>query len=238
MKATPYYDRDEIVIYCGDCLEVMPGLEGVDSLISDIPYGIDFDTDYTRFSGGASEQHRHKHRRINGDDKTFNPSHLLNHRRVVLFGANTFSLPIGAYLVWDKRSPGANKNAMADAEIAWMNNGHGVYIFEHSWDGFNRASERGTNYHPTQKPVIVMQWIIQKAKPQGLICDPYMGSGSTLVAAQREGRRAVGIELSEEYCKIAVERLASPTFFSLPQANGYTPKPEQLALEFEDNHGD
>ncbi len=227
----PFYDRDGITIWCGDCLEVMPGLDDIDSLISDVPYGIDFNTDYTRFSGGASEQHRHRH--IAGDDKAFDPLHLLKHRRVVLFGANTFSLPIGAYLVWDKRTPGANKNVMADAEIAWMNNGHGVYIFEHAWDGFNRASERGTNYHPAQKPVAVMQWIIQKAKPQGLICDPYMGSGSTLVAAQREGRQAVGIELDESYCQIAVERLASPTFFSLPQQANGKPKLEQLALGLE-----
>lgn len=234
MKMTPYYDRDGITIWCGDCLEIMPGLDDIDSLISDVPYGIDFDTDYTRFSGGASEQHRHRH--IAGDDKAFDPSHLLKHRRVALFGANTFALPIGAYLVWDKRTPGANKNVMADAEIAWLNSGHGVYIFEHSWDGFNRASERGTNYHPAQKPVAVMQWIIQKVRPQGLICDPYMGSGSTLVAAQREGRRAGGIELSEEYCQTAVERLRQPGFFSLPQQTNGKPKPRQLALEFEDNH--
>ena len=231
MKATPYYDKDGITIYCGNCLEVMPGLEGVDSLISDPPYGVNFNTDYTRFSGGVAPQAIHK--AVYGDDKLFDATPLLAYRRVVLWGANCYPLPQGTNLVWDKRSKGNDKSIMSDAEIAWMNSGHGVYIFHHTWDGYRRDSERGTKYHPNQKPVIVMQWIIEKAKPQGLICDPYMGSGSTLVAAQREGHRAVGIELFEEYCQAAVERLASPTFFSLPQANGSEPKPEQLVLGLE-----
>lgn len=225
---TPYYQRNGITIYCGDCKEILPGLKGIDSLITDPQYGIDFDTDYTRFTGGQAIQKTHQP--IHGDNEPFDPSHLLNYRRVILWGANCYShkLPLGAWLIWDKRTPNANKNVMSDAEVAWFNNGHGVYIFQHTWDGFNRASERGTAYHPTQKPVILMKWSIEKAKPQGVICDPYMGSGSTLRAAKDLGYPAIGIEISEAYCEIAVKRLQQVSMFEqLPQA---MPEIEQAAL--------
>ena len=71
--------------------------------------------------------------------------------------------------------------------------------------------------HPTQKPVALMKWCLRlRWTPSGTILDPYMGSGTTLVAAQQLGRRAVGIEINEQYCSIAVKRLRQPTFWSLP----------------------
>lgn len=84
--------------------------------------------------------------------------------------------------------------------------------------------------HPTQKPVALMSYLIRTyTNPGELILDNTMGSGTTLVAAQNEGRRAIGIEISEEYCRIAVDRLRQPSFFSLPNM---TPeeKPEQATL--------
>jgi len=86
--------------------------------------------------------------------------------------------------------------------------------------------------HPTQKPVALYQYLIRTyTTPHELILDITMGSGTTLVAAQNEGRRAIGIELSEEYCAIAVDRLRQPSFFSLPvepKANGHAAKQEAL----------
>ena len=84
--------------------------------------------------------------------------------------------------------------------------------------------------HPTQKPVALLQYLIRTyTNPNEIILDNTMGSGTTLVAAQREGRRAVGIELSEDYCKIAVERLRQPSFFSIPD-KPQPPQAEQMAL--------
>jgi site-specific DNA-methyltransferase (adenine-specific) len=71
--------------------------------------------------------------------------------------------------------------------------------------------------HPTQKPVDLLAYLIRTyTNPGEIILDNTMGSGTTLVAAQREGRRAIGIDISEEYCAIAVDRLRQPSFFSIP----------------------
>lgn len=86
------------------------------------------------------------------------------------------------------------------------------------------------NCHPTQKPVALLAYLIRTyTNPGELILDNTMGSGTTLLAAQNEGRRAVGIELSEEYCKIAVDRLRQPSFFSIPNQSKEK-KPEQLEI--------
>jgi len=226
---TPYYNRDGIAIYCGDSDIILSSLD-VRNIITDPPYSVDFDTDYTRFSGGVATNSVWK--TIANDNPNFSVNKLLKYKNVCLFGANCFPLPKGTLLVWDKRAEAGSKNVMSDAEVAWLNRGHGVYIFSHKWDGFNRASERGEKFHPTQKPVALMRWVIGKANPSGVICDPYMGSGSTLIAAQQLGRQAIGIELSEEYCKIAVERLRQPSFFSLPQVETKeTPKQAELFNE-------
>ena len=232
----PFYQRDGITIYHGDQSEILPQLVNVDTVITDPPYGIDHDTEYN-FSGGSVLGNQYK--RIKGDDKPFDPSHLLNYRKVILWGANCYSdkLPQGSWLVWNKRQPKGNKNVMSDAEVAWMNTGHGVYIFDHIWDGFIRQSEKGENYHPTQKPVALMRWCIQKAKPQGVIVDPYFGSGSLLVAARDLGFQAIGIEAEIEYCRVAVSRLAQQTLFTLPNNRlhmdaGDSPRlPSQSTLE-------
>lgn len=80
-------------------------------------------------------------------------------------------------------------------------------------NGWQKAKED----HPTQKPVALLAYLIRTyTNPGEIILDNTMGSGTTLVAAQNEGRQAVGIELNEEYCKIAVERLRQPSFFSIP----------------------
>jgi site-specific DNA-methyltransferase (adenine-specific) len=77
--------------------------------------------------------------------------------------------------------------------------------------------------HPTQKPIALNAYLIRTyTNPGEIILDNCIGSGTTLLAAQNEGRRAVGIEISEEYCEIAVDRLRQPSFFSIPDK----PKPE------------
>lgn len=90
------------------------------------------------------------------------------------------------------------------------NKGHGVYIFQHEWDGFMRASERGKGkrIHPTQKPVALMEWVVEKCTKAGdTVFDPYMGSGSTALACINTGRNFVGCEIVQEYFDGAQDRV-------------------------------
>ena len=86
---------------------------------------------------------------------------------------------------------------MSEAELAWTNLGKGVRIFRHRWFGLIRDSERGEHFHPTQKPVAMMRWIIEKWTRIGdLVLDPYCGSGPTLLACAESGRGGIGIEIA------------------------------------------
>ena len=223
----PAYDRDGITIYHADCRDILPTLDpaGVALVVTDPPYGVAWDTDYTRFTKGADVSGVFK--RIANDADPFDPTPLLSFPRAILFGANAFSdrLPLGSWLVWDKRSPGGAKNVLSDGEVAWYSEGHGVYLYSHTWDGFNRASERGEpRVHPTQKPVALMAWILERyTKPGDLVLDPYMGSGPVAKAAQTLGRRYIGIELVREYVDAAINRLAQEPLFTPSSEVGVAP---------------
>jgi site-specific DNA-methyltransferase (adenine-specific)/modification methylase len=147
---------------------------------------------------------------IIGDDEPFDPSHLLSYRRVILWGGNHYAscLPDSrCWLVWDKRAGGKSDN-QADTELAWTNFDEPARLFSHLWRGTIKESEKDQRrVHPTQKPVSLMQWCLSIAKPCGVVCDPYMGSGSTLRAAANMGFPCVGIELNERYCEAAAKRL-------------------------------
>jgi DNA modification methylase len=208
---TPYYDDGTCTIYHGDCREILPMLPraSADLIIADPPYGAG-----TSRRGIAMGRPWHRsHDFLIGDTEPFDPTPLLCFPRLVLFGANYYAdklPPSGSWLVWDKRrggtvTPGWNGS---DAELAWTNLGNSVRVFSHLWTGYKRDSEISQHYHPTQKPVALMAWIIaQFTQPGDLILDPYMGSGPVLRAAKDLGRRAIGIEIEERYCEIAARRL-------------------------------
>jgi DNA modification methylase len=147
---------------------------------------------------------------MQGDEGDFDPAFLLSFENLIIWGANNFAhrLPPGGWLVWAKKHPNLIGKFMSDAEVAWINKGHGVFLFPHEWDGFNRASERGKFYHPTQKPTALMRWCIEKFPNTEKILDPFMGSGTTLRAAKDLGRKAIGIEIEERYCEIAAKRMS------------------------------
>jgi len=215
MDMTPYYDEDGITIYHGDCRDAIVQLE-FDAVVTDPPYGIDLDTDYSSLSGTAEfnavkGHYRGKvHARVAGDDAPFDPMTLIDMGRpCALFGVNHYSSRLpdgGSWHVWDKRD-GLGSNMLADFEIWWTSYPSGPSrIFRHKWLGYMRASEVGDHFHPTQKPTALMRAIINKA-PSGVILDPFMGSGTTLRAAKDLGRKAIGIEIEERYCEIAAKRL-------------------------------
>lgn len=85
-------------------------------------------------------------------------------------------------------------------------------VFRHLWMGALRASEKSSceRKHPTQKPTILMRWILEKFSEKGqVICDPFMGSGTTGVACKELNRNFIGIEINKEYFDIAQKRIAN-----------------------------
>jgi len=208
----PYYDHAGIQIFHGDCREVLPTLatDDVDLVLTDPPYGVAERTDRASKGRGLLAP-CYDFPPVHGDDEPFDPAHLLVFRRLVLWGANYYAdklPPSPSWLVWDKRD-GIPSNDNADCEMAWSNLGGPARLFRHRWNGMIKASEREKRrVHPTQKPVVLMAWIISAHAPAGgLVLDPYMGSGPTLRAAKNLGRSAIGIEIEERYCEIAAKRL-------------------------------
>jgi site-specific DNA-methyltransferase (adenine-specific) len=206
----------EYELHLGDCLEVLKTFprDQIAAVVSDPPYGMDWDTNGKRYSGGKnrgarSQQGRDWEAPIANDDKPFDPSPWVEFPKAVLWGSNHSGqrLPVGTTLVWVKRLPHAYGTFLSDAEIAWQKGGHGVYCFEKVNGGVDFINRQ----HPTQKPVELMVWCIEKLNlPAGAtILDPYMGSGTTGVAAARLGYSFIGIELNPTYHAIASKRIAA-----------------------------
>ena len=210
---TPYYSDDLVTIYHGDCRAQLP--PPGDVLMTDPPYGIGYSPGVGgrgfRSKGGQPIGKNWTGKDIvRGDDTPFDPAPWLDYRRVVLFGANHYAdrLPSASeWVVWDKRD-GLPSNDFADCELIWTNGGGPARVWSHRWMGLMRDSERGEpRLHPTQKPVSLLRWLVERYSASGdVIVDPFMGSGTTLVAAKHLNRRAIGIEIEERYCEIAATR--------------------------------
>lgn len=202
----PYYSDSLVTIYHGDCRDVLPalGLPEVALLLSDPPYGINHEP--TRRSDGSK---RWGAERVRGDAEPFDPAHLLAYQRAVLWGANWYAdklPPSGGWVFWDKTPKGRKEGfTSSDGELAWTNCSCLLRTFRLQWGGEARGGEGF--YHPTQKPVALMRWLIQEyAAPDGVVLDPYCGAGPALVAARDLKRRAIGIEIEEHHCATAAER--------------------------------
>lgn len=134
----------------------------------------------------------------------------LAYPKVVLWGANHFAgrLPVGTSLVWIKKADHLFGTFLSDCEIGWMKGGHGVYAHREQFPPPSRMAENfGKTAHPTQKPVGLMAWAIQKAKATGTVLDPFMGSGTTGVACTALGLPFVGIEIDPRYFAVALDRI-------------------------------
>lgn len=204
-----------VTLYLGDCREILPTLGKVDAVVTDPPYGMNWNTDSSRFSGGHREnvnrrlQGRSDWGDVTADDKAFDPTPFLAFPKAILWGANHYAsrLPVGTTLVWIKKFDTAFETFLSDAEVAWMKGGHGVYCRRDLT--MNHATGTTQRLHPTQKPVGIMSWCLEKT--DGVILDPFMGSGTTGVAAVQMGRRFIGIEIEPKYFDIACKRIAAAT---------------------------
>ena len=214
ISITPYYEElnGSGILYCADCLSVLKMLPDkcVDLILTDPPYGIGAD----KGVGGFGSSKTDKHYEDNWDENT--PSQevfdemLRVGKLVVIFGGNFFTdkLPVnGHWIVWDKKGDIAFDNPFGDCELAWTNvNKKSVKKYKVIQQGFIGAEKQ--RWHPTQKPVSVIGQIIRDyTKESDIILDPFLGSGTTAVAAKELGRRFIGIEISPAYCKLSADRL-------------------------------
>lgn len=207
----------DCLLYLGDCLQIAPSLTGVEAIVTDNPYGGGFDFDSRRFTGGTPKKALgpgRGDRRVIGDDEPFDPAPWLKYKEVILWGSNHFAsaLPRGSTLIWLKKRPQHYGTRLSDAEVGWQKGGYGVYAFHAPDSNGRRAAEAfGSAFagtaHPTQKPIALMEWCVSRTRGQTIL-DPYMGSGTTLVACAKLGRKGVGIELDPEYFEVACERVA------------------------------
>jgi len=231
-------------LWHGDCLELFELLPNVEAVISDPPYGQAYKVN-TFYAGGvrtsAVVQRNGKTLQVNpnvypdimGDDSPFDPSPLLLLAPIVmLWGAHKFAdrLPQGGWLVWDKVPTGKRRD-QGDGEAAWINRDQPMRIFRLLWDGLcvgegarHECTAGQQRHHPSQKPEILMRWCIEEAGRPASILDPYMGSGSTGVAAMQMGLSFVGVEAERRYFDIACERIARA------QAQGTLLKPEPMPI--------
>jgi site-specific DNA-methyltransferase (adenine-specific) len=194
---TPYYDDGNgIVIYHGDCREILPQLPKVDLVLTDPPYGI---AQVMRGGKGAG-----RWTLLSDGNPWDNEAPDLQFMMdtagtYVIWGGNYFSLPLSrCWLVWDKLNA---VPTMGQCELAWTSIDRPIQRFE--W-----PVGRNNHGHPTEKPLELIAWSIKQSRTSGMILDPFMGSGTTLRAAKDLGRKCIGIEIEEKYCEIAVKRLS------------------------------
>jgi len=207
LKDYLYYHEEgqpDIKLYLGDCAEIIPLLEKVDLIITDPPYGINYQS--------QDRPNEINYEKIYGDDCEKELSWLLNRKEVmVIFGANNFyqQLPHkGIWLCWDKRlSEKADKMLGSAFELAWCNRATGYFKMYRVLHGGVVNADGGSRYHPTQKPVMLFKMIIKDFFISGTILDPFMGSGTAALACKELKRNFIGIEINEKYCEIAKKRL-------------------------------
>lgn len=187
----------------GDCLAVMKELGRFDAVVTDPPYGIGRDGQ-KRTTGGNGGRKAYD---FKGWDHSRPPAEVFESilkvsREQVIWGGNYFAdllPPTGKWLVWDK----GQRIDQSDGELAYTSKDGALRIMTQ-----NRVAllVEGAQ-HPTQKPISVMEWSLQQLPGALTVLDPFMGSGTTLVACQRLGRMGTGVEIDPEYWTVACERV-------------------------------
>ncbi len=197
MSLKPYYDEDGITIFHADCRELLHTFN-VAAVVTDPPYGV--------LANGSAAVRRSLGNDSDGQVAWDIAPDIGVMTQVIacapvqmIWGGLHLPLPVTyGYLVWDKQIDGLN---FGECEVCWTSMRFAPRIFRYRAVGVD-----GGKQHPTQKPVDLMKWCLGFA-PDGMVLDPFMGSGTTLRAAKDLGRRAVGVEIEERYCEIAANRL-------------------------------
>lgn len=209
-----YYQDDWVTLYHGDCLEQTQWLEA-DVLVTDPPYGIKWqgittgvNKGYDKHSAGITNDHS-----IEVRDEVLNRWGI---KPAIVFGSWRVDRPANTEhrLIWHKAG-----QAPGPLNAPFMTQDEEIYILGKGFRSSSppmrsvirtdehRGIEVGKIGHPTPKPIKLMELLIDRC-PEGLIADPFAGSGATLVAARNLGRKVIGVELEEKYCELIAKRLS------------------------------
>jgi DNA modification methylase len=249
-EVTPYYEADGVTIYHGDCLDVLPTLGPVDHVITDPPYEVEAHTLGRRaFSGRSSAEHPKGIAEARPlDFPAITDDERRTAGRLMVEAANGWLLvfcQVEAAMRWREALEPAKyirtqiwRKSDGAPQFTGDRPGMGYESIVTCWAGAGRTRWNGggrhgvydyptvkDKLHMTGKPEPLMSELVNLFTDSGdTILDPFMGSGTTLVAAKRLGRKAIGIEREEKYCEIAAKRLeqgALPIFAA--------PEQEQLS---------
>jgi DNA modification methylase len=220
----PYHQEDAGVIYCADCLDILPKIpdKSIDLVLTDPPYGICEQGGKVQMRGLITKPDYDEwdifdlrwiepiSKVLNGNILTF---HDQKQSTELWKEYQKYNIKPKRFFFWDKGDSGINprNNFVNTVESALF----GTNKKEYSWNGggsyknIKRINRQPTPCHPTQKPKeLILPLINVLSNLSDLILDPFLGSGTTAVAAKQLGRKFIGIEIEEKYCKIAVQRLA------------------------------
>ena len=216
----PYYEDEAVTLWHGDALsDLVYEWVGADVLISDVPYGIDYQSGSRRDSLANS---------IQGDKDTTARDFVLEawcDGPALIFGTWRIPRPPKTHtrLIWDTKGA----LGMGNLSVPWKPSDQEIYVLGYGFEGHRgtnvlryapvQSTAKNGRQHPHEKPVDLLCDLISKCPAEWVIADPFAGSGSTLVAAKQMGRKAVGVEIEERYCEIAAKRLQE-TRWAAPDA--------------------
>jgi len=204
-------------LICGDCTDrevvarVMGG-EKAGMVFTDPPYGMNLDTDYTKMPNDLVKPR--KYSSVIGDDKPFDFASFqwLECQEQFWWGADYYcqALPLGgSWFVWDKRVESNDASIGSGFELCWSKTPHKRRLLRYNWSGYTAHDPGETRNHPTQKPIALFGELLSEySDPGSVVYDPFLGSGTTMVAAHRLGRRCFGIEVDPGYCAVTLERMS------------------------------
>jgi site-specific DNA-methyltransferase (adenine-specific) len=212
----PYYEDDACTIYHGDCREVLAALplDAADMVLTDPPYGMNrFATDGKDFLKVVGPALQTAFTRLRSPGSMFvftSTAEVVNVANAVaqplkrllwMYKPNDCTYPLGGWL-------------LTSEAILWFHKGERLGLeerrpFKHDCYTVTSVGQEGVTGHPTVKPISVVSDFVSRVAPGAVVLDPFLGSGTTLLAAKRLGRRAIGVEIEEKYCYLAAERLAS-----------------------------
>lgn len=205
----PYYRDEAVTLWHGDALAV-DDWTAADVLVSDVPYGIDYKSNRPRQTLARS---------ISGDKDTVGRDTALamwGDKPALIFGTWRIPRPAGTrqVLIWDTKGA----LGMGAMDLPWKPSHQEIYVLGKGFTGrrttdvLTVAPVQSFGYngrlHPHEKPLALMAELVRKC-PAGVVADPFAGSGTTLLAARQEGRRAIGVEENEAYCEVIAKRLAT-----------------------------